>query len=134
MSGAVTPIAGRSVELDDMTARMIDARRTQIQQAAEVAKTRADAPRAPEQAAAAAGAATVRRSEVERPTPLASATAQTDRRAAQDAGSGRPALSAEVRSLLQADGGEPAQTGGSEMRLIRDLLDTIRAYERDGAR
>lgn len=124
MAGAVTQVAGRSIELDDATARISEARRAHIQAIQESARARAEVDRAP-----AADVRAVRETETRRPAVEVAAD-RPSQRGGGDAAMGRSPLSSHVRDLMTSGEPEPPSSSGDEMRMIRDLLATIRELER----
>ncbi len=121
MAAAVNAIVGRTAEFDEVAARMTDARRERILEAARASADRAVA--AKQARPAAAGAAESAR-QVENAARAADAGG-----ARRSLGDGfRPALSAEVRSMLA--GGDKIGGGAKSVLVIGQLIDAIRAYER----
>lgn len=109
MSGALSPVAGRSRGAEDLNDRMIEAQHARL---AEIRASVADR-----------ATSTVDR-------PAAAARAETARpvETMARAGATGPALTAEVRSMLLTDSA-PATGPSHSTRLIGQLLDALRSYQ-----
>lgn len=122
MAAALSAIVGRTGEVDEISARLTDARRERL---AEIAKTVSD-----RQSARPDRPAAIRGEEARQVESTARAIqAPQPSRAASDGG--RPTLSASLRSLLGGEQQPPAAAASTQ--IIGQLIDALRAYE-NGAR
>jgi hypothetical protein len=122
MAAAVSAIAGRALEVDELAARITDARRQRIMEAAQASVDRNTATKSAP--AASTAAETVRRVEV------ASNAAQAATPNLAESKLTRPQLSSELRAVLaQTDTGVSAGRATSA-RIIGQLVNALRAYEK----